>query len=70
MHRLGAIYLLLILVQTFGEKQNILLIIIDDLRPDLKAFGHFDAPPTPHIDAFANSGRTFLRTYAQVFTTF
>lgn len=50
-----------------GQGQlNVLLIIIDDMRPDLKEYGHPDAPPTPNLNQFASSARTFRRAYAQV----
>ena len=44
--------------------QNVLLIVLDDFRPDLKAYGHDDAPPTPHIDAFSSMARVFRRAYS------
>lgn len=47
---------------------NVLMFIVDDMRPDLKVYGHKDAPPTPHLDAFAASARVFRRAYSQVFT--
>lgn len=47
-------------------KLNVLMFIVDDMRPDLKAFGHKDAPPTPHLDAFAATARVFRRAYSQV----
>ncbi len=50
------------------NKLNVLLITVDDMRPDLAFFGHANAPPTPNLDAFAASARTFRRAYAQVST--
>jgi arylsulfatase A-like enzyme len=44
---------------------NILLIIADDLRPQLGAYGHGETQ-TPHIDALAARSVTFDRAYAQV----
>lgn len=43
---------------------NILLICIDDLRPELKSFG-VDYISSPHIDALAAQGRGFRRHYVQ-----
>jgi hypothetical protein len=49
-----------------SRKMNVLLIIVDDMRPDLQAYGHTDAPFTPNIDRFAESARVFRRAYSQV----
>lgn len=46
------------------EKQNVLLLIADDLRCDLPAYGGKEAV-TPHLDALAARGRVFLRAYCQ-----
>ena len=43
---------------------NILLICIDDLRPELNSFG-VDYISSPHIDALAAQGRGFRRHYVQ-----
>ncbi|GAA5219981.1 sulfatase [Membranihabitans marinus] len=43
-------------------KKNILLICIDDLRPELKSFGA-DYIHSPNIDALANRGRAFRSHY-------
>ena len=43
---------------------NVLLIIVDDLRPQLGAYG-FDAMHTPNIDRLATEGLLFRRAYAQ-----
>ena len=45
-------------------KPNVLLICIDDLRPELKSFG-VDYISSPHIDALAAQGRGFRRHYVQ-----
>ena len=49
------------------ERPNVLLICVDDLRPELgcydKAWMH-----TPHIDQLAATGRCFERHYAQAAT--
>ncbi len=46
------------------SKPNILLICIDDLRPELNCFG-VDYISSPHIDALASEGRGFRRHYVQ-----
>lgn len=43
---------------------NLLLIIVDDLRPDLGCYGDAHAI-TPHLDALAASGTVFRRAYCQ-----
>jgi len=47
------------------QKLNVLMVILDDLRPDLALYGHTRAPPTPRLDAFATSARVFRRAYSQ-----
>ncbi len=47
-----------------GGKYNVLFIPVDDLRPQLGCYGH-EKMITPHIDALAASGTTFLRAYCQ-----
>jgi iduronate 2-sulfatase len=44
--------------------QNVLLLCVDDLRPDLGCYGVAHAA-TPHIDALAAEGRIFTRHYVQ-----
>ncbi|QGJ70942.1 Iduronate sulfatase [Planctomycetales bacterium 10988] len=44
---------------------NILLICVDDLRPELGCYGA-EHMQTPNIDAFSESGVTFDRCYVQV----
>lgn len=44
---------------------NILFIAIDDLRPQLGAYGYPEMI-TPNLDALADDGRLFLRHYTQV----
>ncbi|MFT4548195.1 MAG: iduronate 2-sulfatase [Verrucomicrobiales bacterium] len=46
------------------DKKNVLLICIDDLRPELKCFG-VDYIHSPNIDALAARGVTFQRHYVQ-----
>jgi iduronate 2-sulfatase len=47
-----------------GERLNVLLICVDDLRPELNCFGakHISSP---HIDQLAAKGRSFQRHYVQ-----
>jgi iduronate 2-sulfatase len=49
-----------------GKQQhpNVLLLCIDDLRPELKCFGA-DYVQSPHIDKLASLGRPFYRHYVQ-----
>ena len=46
------------------EKPNVLLICVDDLRPELNCFGK-DYIQSPNIDALASRGRSFHRHYVQ-----
>lgn len=50
--------------QAAGSRPNILLICIDDLRPELNCFGA-DYIHSPNIDALAARGRPFTRHYVQ-----
>ncbi len=45
-------------------KPNVLLICVDDLRPELRSFG-VDYIHSPHIDSLADQGRAFHRHYVQ-----
>ena len=61
------LFCLLLILATSGfsaEKPNILLICVDDLRPELKCYG-VDYIQSPHIDSLAKSGRLFSRHYVQ-----
>ncbi len=46
------------------KRPNILFVSIDDLKPTIGAYGDRYAV-TPHLDEFASTGLTFLRTYSQ-----
>ena len=46
------------------KRPNVLMIAVDDLRPDLGCYGHAEAK-TPHIDALAGRGMVFRRAYCQ-----
>jgi iduronate 2-sulfatase len=47
-----------------AEKPNVLLLCVDDLRPELACFGK-DYIQSPNIDSLAASGRVFVRHYVQ-----
>ena len=47
-----------------AKQRNVLLICVDDLRPELKCFGA-DYIHSPHIDALAETGTRFRRHYVQ-----
>ncbi len=47
-----------------AERLNVLLICVDDLRPELNCFGK-SYIHSPHIDKLAASGRAFSRHYVQ-----
>lgn len=65
---------LLLLLQTWGfvsvaqsvaeSRPNVLLIMIDDLRPELNCYGA-DHIKSPNIDRLAASGTVFTRAYCQ-----
>jgi len=48
-----------------GEKLHVLMVVIDDMRPDLTMWGHPKAPGTPRLKSFAKEARVFRRAYAQ-----
>ena len=66
MQRLFAFLSLLVALSVQAEetRPNILLICVDDLRPELKCYG-VDYIRSPHIDALAERGRIFPRHYVQ-----
>ncbi len=47
------------------KKPNVLFIAVDDLRPQLRAYGR-DFMVTPNMDKLASQGRLFHHQYAQV----
>ncbi|MFL2943204.1 MAG: sulfatase-like hydrolase/transferase, partial [Limisphaerales bacterium] len=55
---------LLLLAKSIKQRPNVLLICVDDLRPELKCFG-VDYIHSPNIDALAARGRAFHRHYVQ-----
>ena len=50
-----------------AKRPNVLLICVDDLRPELGCYGR-DWMHTPHIDQLAATGRRFERHYVQAAT--
>lgn len=46
------------------RRQNVLLILADDLRPQMSAYGHEEVP-TPNLDRLAARSMLFTRAYAQ-----
>ncbi len=55
---------LLTLVRGNADASNVLLICVDDLRPELGCYGK-DYIQSPNIDAIASRGRAFHRHYVQ-----
>lgn len=54
----------LVSVAAAAEKPNVLLICVDDLRPELGCYG-VDYISSPHIDGLAARGTVFKRHYVQ-----
>ena len=51
--------------QDIKPDNNVLFIMVDDLRPELNVYGH-DLIKSPNIDALAAAGTTFKRAYCNV----
>ena len=64
MFRITLPLLLLAFQLQAAERPNVLLICVDDLRPELKCFGA-EYVKSPHIDALAARGVAFHRHYVQ-----
>lgn len=56
--------LMIFTVSAFAAKPNVLLICVDDLRPELKSFGA-EYVHSPAMDSLAASGRAFKHHYVQ-----
>ncbi|MEQ8846717.1 sulfatase [Botrimarina sp.] len=61
---LGALLLVGLAAADAVSRPNVVLIVIDDLRPELHSYG-VDAVQTPNIDAFAERGVRFNNAYCQ-----
>lgn len=61
----GVVLVLLTGAVQAAERPNVLFICIDDMRPQLGAYGH-DYMITPNLDQLASEGRLFKQQYAQV----
>ena len=48
-----------------AQKKNVLFFAVDDLRPELGAYG-VDFIKSPHIDELASKSMLFERAYCQV----
>ncbi len=58
------IVFLWIVALSYGERTNVLLICVDDLRPEIKSLGA-NYIHSPAIDTLVESGRAFTRHYVQ-----
>lgn len=58
------LYIVLELQLVTWAQKNVLLICVDDLRPELRSFG-VDYIHSPNIDKLASEGRSFFRHYVQ-----
>lgn len=47
-----------------ADRPNVLFVSVDDLRPELGCYNN-DEIQTPHIDAFSQTGTTFMKAYCQ-----
>lgn len=55
----------LLCISAAGQKSlNVLFIIVDDLRPEINAWGQ-NSIVTPHLDKLVNKGISFTRAYCQ-----
>ena len=61
---LSSTFALLLMLPALSAKPNILLICVDDLRPELNCFGK-SYIQSPNIDRLAATGRAFHRHYVQ-----
>src|SRR5688572_24390323 len=70
---LSAILLLLLLTACTREEavpRNVLLVVVDTLRADRLSLYGYHRPTSPHLDAFAREGVTFLNARSPAGCTF
>ena len=63
MKRMLSLFVWLLAMASVAEKKNVLLLVIDDLRPVMGCYG--GAAKTPHMDKLAKSAAVFTRHYNQ-----
>ncbi len=51
--------------QLRSKRSNILMVVVDNLRPSLSVYTNGTEAQTPHIDALAKDGILFTRAYCQ-----
>eukprot|EP00045_Choanoeca_perplexa_P009773 m.95607 g.95607 ORF g.95607 m.95607 type:complete len:524 (+) comp15024_c0_seq2:665-2236(+) len=56
------VFSLALITPATAERKNVLMILVDDLRPQMNAYGH-SFMHTPNFDRLANTGLTFNRAY-------
>jgi len=56
------VFILFMSLHLVAQQKNVLVICIDDLRPELKSFGAAYIH-SPNIDSLVNKGRAFTRHY-------
>lgn len=59
------ILFVLLIPNCIAKNVNVLFVVIDDLKPNLGAYGYENAY-TPNIDALANRSFVFTNAFAQV----
>ena len=65
MKTLYPILLFVLTISAYGERPNILMIAVDDLRPQLGSYGQSQIQ-SPNVDKLAASGTRFDRAYCMV----
>ena len=65
LRRIAAASIMLCWAVCAHARPNVLFIIVDDLRPELPAYGH-EQVQAPHIDSLAAEGVVFANAYANV----
>jgi len=65
MKNILTILLAFTVISVNAQKKNVLLIIVDDLKPSGSGYGVNTDIITPNMDKLANSGTLFIRNYTQ-----